>query len=666
MSPTSDDPAIAESAGLASAGPAISNREQSTWILSWSDLRTLNGSQRTGFEELCAQLARLETPAGAQFVRKGSPDSGVECFCKLEDGREWGWQAKFFRESLGETQWKQIDRSVETALKAHPKLVRYFVCVPRDRPDSRRAGATTAMQKWEQHVSTWAGWAQERGMEVEFVWSGSSELTNLLSQDRQAGRLRFWFGTAGQFSDEWFDKQLQRAITVAGPRYTPEVHVNVPIVEDFELFGRSESAVTAVRDAAKVVRKTSDYTLRRLASQEASDALAQLAATVRSVDEVVEALDGMRCPADEQWPFLEVISRIDDALERLDGCVEELSASADAFKGREATEENALSSGPTNPYKEAAREAGDLQYALEDASATLARFERAINNDLMIITGEAGSGKTHLLCDVATRRLAERSPTVILMGQQFTTRNPPWTQAREQLDLPEVSAQAFVGALEAAAQAADTRALFMIDAINEGRGHAIWPVHLVDLLTHLRASPWVGVVVSVRTPFIDHIVPEAVRESAHEVAHHGFAFDTYAAVERFCEHYGLIFPATPLLRPAFDNPLFLKVLCEGLQRRGEQTIPVGSEGITTVFDRYLDEIDKHLAKERDHDPQDRIVARALDAVASELAAAGTRQLSRRRAKELVDPLSPASGFRGSLYRALVDSRAVDGGPRPRP
>ena len=623
--------------------------------LNWSDLRALNGSQRLGFEELCSQLARHEAPAGAKFERKGSPDGGVECFCRFEDGREWGWQAKFFRERLQSPQWSQIDRSIKAALKAHPDLVKYFVCVPRESPDSRIPGVTTEMQRWKQRVTTWTGWAHERGMEVEFVWWGESQLTDLLTQDRHVGRRRFWFGTAAQFSMEWFDKHLERAVEVADARYTPEVHVDVPIVEDFELFGRSESAVTAVRDTAKGVRQTPDYTLRRLAREEATDATAQAVAAVRSVDEVVEALYEMRCPADEPWQLSEVISRIDDALERLDGCVEELSALADAFKERETAEENAVSPRPTNPYKEAAREAGDLQYALEDASATLSRFERRANNDVMIIAGEAGAGKTHLLCDVATRRLAKKSPTVILMGQRFTTSDPPWTQAREQLDLPQVSAQEFVGALEAAAQAAGTRALFMIDAINEGRGHEIWPVHLVDLLAHLRASPWVGVVLSVRTPFIDHIVPKEVRQSAHEVTHHGFAYDTYAAVERFCEHYGLMFPATPLLRPAFGNPLFLKILCEGLHRRGERMIPVGSEGITTVFDRYLDEIDKRLAQELDHDPLDRIVVRALDAVASELAAAGTRQLPRRRTKELVDPLSPASGFRGSLYRALVDS-----------
>ena len=622
--------------------------------LSWSDLRALNGSQRTGFEELCAQLARLETPADAEFVRKGTPDGGVECFCKLEDGREWGWQAKFFRESLGETQWKQIDRSVETALRAHPRLVRYVVCVPRDRADSRRAGATTELQKWEHRVSTWEGWANERGMEVEFVWWGSSELTSFLSQDRQAGRFRFWFGTAGQFSDEWFNKQLERAVEVAGPRYTPEVHVNVPIVEDLELFGRTEAAEAAVRDLAKSIRQTSTYTLSRLARDDTSGSIPELGEVVQSVETVVEALYGMRCVAHQQWPLSEILPRIDDALDRLSECVTPLSRAADAFETRDETEE-VSNRGQQNPYGEAAREVRSVRDALGNVWATLERFESVVNRDPLIVTGKAGSGKTHLLCDVATQRLAQGSPTVVLMGQQFTTTELPWMQARAQLDLTDLSLEQFVGALEAAAQAADARAVFMIDAINEGEGQVIWPSHLADLLTRLRASPWIGVVLSVRSHFAEHIVPESVRATAHEVEHHGFADDPYAAVERFCEHYSLDFPATPLLRHEFSNPLFLKTLCQGLHNRGERSIPVGSEGITTVFDRYLDAIDDTLATKLDYDPHDRIVARAVDAVASELAERGTRWLPKPRARELVDPLAPGNGYSLSLYRALVDT-----------
>lgn len=92
--------------------------------LDWSAIRPLNGSRAGGFEELCAQLARAERPAGAHFERKGTPDAGVECYAVLGDGSEWGWQAKYF-DAFGDSQWSQLDKSVKTAVEKHPRLVRY-------------------------------------------------------------------------------------------------------------------------------------------------------------------------------------------------------------------------------------------------------------------------------------------------------------------------------------------------------------------------------------------------------------------------------------------------------------------------------------------------------------------------------------------------------------
>lgn len=623
--------------------------------LSWSDLRALHGSQQQGFEELCSQLARLETPAGAEFVRKGSPDSGVECLWRFEDGREWGWQAKFFREALGEAQLKQLDRSVKTALDAHPSLVRYVVCVPRDRADSRRAGVTTEMQRWESRVAKWNRWASERQMAIEFVWWGSFELLHRLSHEDQAGRVQFWFGGVGRFSEQWFDKKLERAVNAAGPRYTPEIHVDVPLAQDFGLFGRLEPAEAAVHRLANGLRWRPVSVLRDDVGIDAVDAIAGLDGVDESVAQVVEALLGASCPPHERWRLSDIIPHVDDALERLDACEDPLRSAADKHGEQHGSTDDGWRGYRPNPYRDAARQLDDLRIALWRVSDELDGLERIVNSDLMIVTGEAGAGKTHLLCDMARKRLDDGCPTVVLMGHQFTTPESPWIQARAQLDLHDLSAEQFVGALEAAAQAASCRALFMIDAINEGEGHRIWRQHLSDLLTHLAASGWIGVVLSVRTTHFDDIVPPTVSESACVVKHHGFADDTYAAVERFCEHYDLDFPTTPLLRPEFNNPLFLKTLCAGLRHEGLQRIPAGSEGIGRVFGRFIAAIDTNLSSELDYDPQGKIVPRALDAVAATLADGATRALPRSQAQDLVDSFAPPSGFRRSLYRALVDN-----------
>jgi hypothetical protein len=66
--------------------------------ISWSDLRPLDGSQHTAFEELCAQLASAEAFPGGIFVRKGSPDAGVDWSVRR---RTYAWQAKFFTSRPG-------------------------------------------------------------------------------------------------------------------------------------------------------------------------------------------------------------------------------------------------------------------------------------------------------------------------------------------------------------------------------------------------------------------------------------------------------------------------------------------------------------------------------------------------------------------------------------
>ena len=140
----------------------------------------------------------------------------------------------------------------------------------------------------------------------------------------------------------------------------------------------------------------------------------------------------------------------------------------------------------------------------------------------MILNGKAGTGKTHLLCDFTKRRIASEAPTVLLMGQRFVANDSPWTQMLQQLDLPNVSAEEFVGALEAAAQAAGCRALVIIDALNEGQGRVIWPVHIAAFLSALEKSPWIGVLLSVRSTYEDVVISEEIRKRAVSVTHEGF------------------------------------------------------------------------------------------------------------------------------------------------
>ena len=52
----------------------------------------------------------------------------------------------------------------------------------------------------------------------------------------------------------------------------------------------------------------------------------------------------------------------------------------------------------------------------------------------------------------------------------------------------------------------------------------------------------------------------------------------------------------PLLHPEFQNPLFLKIFCEGLYKAGITKIPEGYEGITKIIDFYTNSINKRMSE----------------------------------------------------------------------
>ncbi len=620
--------------------------------LDWGAIRPLNGSRAAGFEELCAQLARAEIPAGARFERKGTPDAGIECYAVLSDGAEWGWQAKNF-EGLGDSQWAQLDKSVKTAIEKHPRLVRYFVCIPLDRPDARVNGQKSAKEKWDEHVARWTLHAKTRGVIVEFVYWGSHELLDRLARSEHVGRVRFWFDVRG-FDAAWFTARLDEALRTAGPRYTPEVHVDLPIALEFDAFGRLERFFDRAKASARSIRdslRTVEYSGRTPDS--AVDAA--VAAVSSKVQTVLTAFGAIEAHATGPLPFKAIAEEAraaELAAEELSRLLEEHGRDLGA-NPRSTDARAPRASYRSDPRRDLGLRLLRLTSELRTALESLVHADRIAGSALMLLRGDAGTGKTHLLCDVARQRVAAGGPTVLLMGQRFVSNDEPWSQALQQLDLAGLSAEEFVGALEAAAQAAGSRALLVIDAMNEGTGRTIWPSHLAAFLAHLERSPWIGVVLAVRSSYEEIVVPADVRSRAATVTHQGFADHEYDATKAFFLHYGLELPSTPLLAPEFRSPLFLKTLCEGLNAKGERRLPRGFQGITAVFELYLSAINDRLARTLGFDARTPLVRQALEAVTRAILNSGESWLSLAKAKEIVDALLPGRDFERSLYHGLV-------------
>jgi hypothetical protein len=603
------------------------------------------GSRASGFEELSSILveeALVEWPAGTRFERFADPDGGREGRGVLPSGDVWAWQAKYLF-ALDASAFAHIRSSTVRALGQEPRLTRYFVMLPYDRPAGDTEAAESAMSKWTRHVGEWRELASEHGLDVSFEYFGEHELAGALTRESQIGRLRYWFDKSSM-SQEWFESVVKRAVEVAGPRYTPELHVDLPIARVFDALGRTTSYQARWRSLLADLRSNREFrwtspenhrgTFEPLIDEAWSD-LDQLDSLL--LETIDAAVDTSPLPDIEA-----ILRRCDEALAAINAALE-----------RHCLRDNYYVGSAAGLYSHA-RRAGQT---VDEIHELRGESHDLLERRFVLLIGDGGTGKTHLLCDVARGRTERSLPTLILAGEQFDGRDP-LTQIVELCHFSGTPAE-LLPALAACAQARGSVALVILDAINEGEAPESWLRNLSALASDVLSHPNLSFVASCRTQLAPSVVSDTERGRASTIIHHGFAETPREALSRYLDGFGLQRPSFPMLEPEFQNPLFLKLLCMTMQRRGETHFPATGLTLDWVFEAFLDTVETVVSSPTrcDFNPGDHLVRRAVEQLAQELLV-GDGVLERERVKAVTEALLPDRPWSRSLLKALQDEGII--------
>ena len=588
--------------------------------VNWKDIRSYNNSQYNAFEELVCQLAREEDiKGGKEFIRVGAPDGGVESYWVLNDGSEYGWQAKFF-DSVGLSQWKQLDKSFKTALRTHSNLKRYFICLPLDRQDPRIPKKKHFKQKWDLNVRQWKQFAKSEGRKIEFEYWGSSELLHRLSLEKHAGRRYYWFGKE-EFSEEWFRDKLEKSIGDLDERYTPELNFKLDIAKKINGIAHDEYLEKEIDEKFIEVKRTSNAAINNLTHDLLKPNRERLGNNYIRLLALYDEINFNE-------KLLINISKISLECETLLTIIEECNNQFENLEEEENKESNQNKEKTRYSYKP--EKYSDEKYRLRKFSNAIWDFKYLINDisvliankPVLILTGDAGVGKSHLLADIANKRIDENKPTVLLLGQHFTNRDLLWTQLLRNILRLSCNEAEFLGALNAKAQSIGSRVLIFIDAINEGEGKYIWKKNLISFIKSFEKYKWIGLVLSIRTSYEKLIIPESIYKNAQaqRLTHTGFEEVEYEASKYFFENYAIEQPTIPLLHPEFQNPLFLKLFCDGLKKAGLHKIPEGHSGITAIIAFYLNAINSKISTpdRLNYDESVNLVRKAVDEIIKSL------------------------------------------------
>lgn len=616
--------------------------------MDWSNLRTIDGSQHMAFEKICCQLASSNAPKnGKQFVVKGDgADAGVECFWILENEDEHAWQAKFFLSAPNSNQWSQIDNSVETALTKHSKLTKYTVCLPIDRSDARRDNQISFLDRWNKKVERWEKIALKLGMQVEFQYCGEHEIFTWLSEGPR-GRYKYWFNST-YFDDIWFVNNIKLAVDLAGPRYTPnfvsnpDLHVELDIATLFDGLGKTPELFTKLRDLHKRLENEL-YFLNHL-PQKSSKQAKELSASWRAMNIVLLRVYELAIHKD--LPFDEMKNHIAELIEKATLVKNTLSTSDE--------NESYLN-----------REIQPFISVLHQLNATLESNEfQSSNTGNLVLIGDAGSGKTHLFCDVATHRIERGLPTILILGEQFQ-KDISWQALIQELNI-DLSTDEFLEALNTLGQVRDCRIIIMIDALNESDDYLKWETRLVQFVLKVDEYDYLALAVSIREPYEKVILREDLITTNRitKARHLGFADHEYEASKKFFQHYKITEPSIPLLNPEFSNPLFLKLFCEAFEQQELDNVK-GYRGITAIFDHFLRKINRRLSHPNflDFDASEDIVQSAISALVDEMIVQQKTTIPFKDAQSIVSQVYNISPRHSkSLYRYLLAEGVISEAP----
>lgn len=355
--------------------------------------------------------------------------------------------------------------------------------------------------------------------------------------------------------------RLSKIVKIAGPRYDARVNISLPISFNFDALCRTPAFYKRLMSLDGEVREKAQYLGRGEVRTRAEELYDDFEKKLSSILVHVRAIRKSQAGTEVKWTAL--IKKC-ESLRKLTFEIVEVLRNAEKVPGNNAHSDPLQSE--INDLYRCSDKIDDLRDFSDENRKNIG------NGRIVLITGQAGVGKTHLLCDVATTRLKDGLPTYIFLGEEFTSTNP----VDRMVEI--LGSKNIFNEIDALAKKKGERALILIDAINEAPEKVEW-----EQLADLRRFKHIGVVLSIRSGFEKAIVKKAFLKTLPIIVHEGFGNLDWLAVTEFFKIFNVPLPKVPIVAPEFRNPLFLKLFCQTYNTKGSFR---GCEGSTHLFEAY--------------------------------------------------------------------------------
>lgn len=441
-----------------------------------------------------------------------------------------------------------------------------------------------------------------------------------------------YFGNNG-LNPAFFLRNAEQAKRNLGPRFQETLNLKLPIAFRFNVLTKDNIFKKQLAKVTDAYLHATNY------NSGDQDGIKEIENSYRVIDQLVRdwynSIDWSPANKIDGSAIITAISAFEDNCQQKLSELRQLSyEKIKADKGEtKAYSYSPPYQGAINRLQQMQKNNRDFLYDIDDLYLDLS------NEPTLLIKGEAGSGKSHLMGDIVLGRTTKGQPAILLLGQLFRREQTIWQNILNLLGLTCTSGQ-FLDSLDQIGRQTGTRVLLMLDALNEGAGKSLWFAGLAGFISEVKQYPHIALVISVRTSYWKAIVPSSVYEDKDIsiITHEGFKGNEYKALQLFCEHFNIRQPNFPILAPEYTNPLLLQLICKGIKASGEQAFPQGFQGITKIFSYYIQAVQEKLTEKRsEYGTRPKLVRMAMEKLAAvSFKEKRSRYLSIEQAVELFD------------------------------
>lgn len=567
--------------------------------------------KKHSFEEMCYQLCLDEYGTEGTFtsIDDSGGGDGVEYYLTLPNGDIWGWQCKFFGRFNEGGRKEQIKKSLRRAYAIHGNnLKRWILC--------SKLSLTSEEREW---FETQLKSSHKGGKPIipviaptELIHWGDSEILSLLR--KHISIYNFFFNDK-IISFSWFAEKAAETFDKHNVKSKYDAELYCSMNRQQEIYNR----IGGKKQADELNKRCLELNIKAFAD-EYDNAINELQNFIPEekykslYDKYVPQIISMNTLVNDGNS---IINQYIDILANKDmyeqmAWVSNIVVYRDKFNSSNKILSDILNEIESSiigwSHQESCKDKKEKEsiekhrnvllnsyYILRNYGSAylniLEDFEFITDHELHI-AGKASQGKSNLALNVYEESIKTGNPALFLLGREFMNNSSLEDQILQLLDLRDGwNFEKFLQVLDMYGKLSNTKALFIIDGLNENlHWKEIWSDNLDRLIAKFKRLKYVLFITTYRASYENEIFPRNyftvdAQNYYKRIFVSGNDINIREAIDKYSKHYEVtISRLSSAIKIFMNEPVCLRLFFEAHKK---QTVELIHDSVLYAFDEYI-------------------------------------------------------------------------------